>query len=62
MDDNPSKLEYEIAKYLKNTLPVKRTTLLGNKVDYFIGMYLLRDDGNQLFISVFLFPFHSYSV
>ncbi|RWS07479.1 hypothetical protein B4U79_02176 [Dinothrombium tinctorium] len=36
-DEKPSKIEYEVAKYLKSKLPVKKTTLLGHKVDYFIA-------------------------
>ena len=31
------KVEYEIAKYMRSKLPEKKTTLLGHKVDYFIG-------------------------
>ncbi|RWS25702.1 translocation protein SEC62-like protein [Leptotrombidium deliense] len=33
----PSKVEYEVAKYLKSKLPPKKTMLLGHKVDYFIA-------------------------
>ena len=36
--DKPSKVEYEVAKYLRSKLPPKKTTLLGHKVDYFIGL------------------------
>jgi len=36
-DGQPSKIEYEVAKYLKSKLPEKRITLLGHKVDYFIA-------------------------
>lgn len=32
-----SKLEYDVAKYLRSKLPEKRTTLMGHKVNYFIG-------------------------
>lgn len=35
--DKPSKVEYQIAKYLRSKLPAKKTTLLSHKVDYFIG-------------------------
>jgi len=36
-EDEASKLEYEVAKYLRNKLPKKSTTLLRDKVDYFIA-------------------------
>lgn len=36
-DEKPSKMEYDVAKFLKGKLPEKRTTLLGHKVDYFIA-------------------------
>jgi len=36
-DDKPSKLEYEVVRYLRNKLPQKQTTLLGHKVSYFIS-------------------------
>ncbi|KAG1673589.1 Translocation protein SEC62 [Nymphon striatum] len=36
-DEKPSKEQYAVAKYLKNNLPVKKTTLLGHKVEYFIA-------------------------
>jgi translocation protein SEC62 len=36
-EDKPSKLEYDVAKYLRNNLPPKKTTLLGHKVEYFIS-------------------------
>lgn len=36
-DEKPSRMEYDVAKFLKGKLPEKRTTLLGHKVDYFIG-------------------------
>jgi len=35
--EKPSKVEYEIAKYLRSKLPPKKTTLLSHKVDYFIA-------------------------
>ncbi|CAG2101637.1 unnamed protein product [Medioppia subpectinata] len=35
--DKPSKVEYEIAKYLRSKLPPKKTTLLSHRVDYFIA-------------------------
>ncbi|GFS29349.1 translocation protein SEC62 [Nephila pilipes] len=37
VDDKPSKEEYEVARYLKQKLPEKKTTLLGHKVEYFIA-------------------------
>jgi len=36
-DDKPTPVEYEVAKYLRNKLPEKKTTLLGVWVDYFIA-------------------------
>lgn len=36
-EDKPTKQEYEVAKFLRAQLPPKKTTLLGHKVDYFIG-------------------------
>lgn len=38
LDKKPTKEEYAIAKYLKQKLPEKKTTLLGHKVEYFIGI------------------------
>jgi hypothetical protein len=38
-EDKIPKIEYEVAKYLRNNLPEKKTTLLGHKVDYFIGEF-----------------------
>ncbi|XP_054165260.1 translocation protein SEC62-like [Oppia nitens] len=35
--EKPSKVEYEIAKYMRSKLPPKKTTLLSHKVDYFIA-------------------------
>lgn len=49
-DEKPSKAEYEIAKYLKDKLPPKKTTLLGHKVDYFIGNSIL----NYYFTNYFI--------
>lgn len=37
LDKKPTKEEYAIARYLKQKLPEKKTTLLGHKVEYFIG-------------------------
>ncbi|EEC09952.1 translocation protein SEC62, putative [Ixodes scapularis] len=31
----PSKVEYDVARYLRDKLPVKKTTLLSHKVEYF---------------------------
>ncbi|XP_076320232.1 uncharacterized protein LOC143230480 isoform X3 [Tachypleus tridentatus] len=36
-DEKPSKVEYDIAKYLRQKLPVKKTSLLSHKVEYFIA-------------------------
>lgn len=36
-ENEPSKLEYDVAKYLRSKLPKKSTTLLRDKVDYFIA-------------------------
>ncbi|KAI1285315.1 Translocation protein SEC62 [Halotydeus destructor] len=36
-EEKPSKLQYDVAKYLRRTLPEKKTTMLGHKVDYFIA-------------------------
>ncbi|KAM7312420.1 hypothetical protein ISCGN_009325 [Ixodes scapularis] len=33
--EKPSKLEYDVARYLRDKLPVKKTTLLSHKVEYF---------------------------
>ena len=35
--ETPDKFEYEIAKFLRSKLPPKQNTLMGHKVDYFIG-------------------------
>ena len=44
VDENKvPKIEYEVAKYLRNMLPEKKTTLMGHKVDYFIGETLAQD-------------------
>ena len=37
LDKKPTKEEYAIARYLKQKLPEKKTTLLGHKVEYFIA-------------------------
>ncbi|KAF8786438.1 Translocation protein SEC62 like protein [Argiope bruennichi] len=37
VDEKPSKEEYAVARYLKQKLPEKKTTLLGHKVEYFIA-------------------------
>lgn len=37
----PTKQENEIGKYLKWNCPSKPSTLLGEKVEYFIGKYRL---------------------
>ncbi|KFM75899.1 Translocation protein SEC62, partial [Stegodyphus mimosarum] len=37
LDKKPSKEEYAVARYLKQKLPEKKTTLLGHKVEYFIA-------------------------
>jgi len=37
LDKTPTKEEYAIARYLKQKLPEKKTTLLGHKVEYFIA-------------------------
>ncbi|XP_064460966.1 translocation protein SEC62-like [Ornithodoros turicata] len=34
-EDKPSKVEYEVARYLRDKLPVKKTSLLEHKVEYF---------------------------
>ena len=34
------RIEYDVAKYLRARLPEKKTTLLGHKVDYFIGQWI----------------------
>ncbi|XP_013790986.1 translocation protein SEC62-like [Limulus polyphemus] len=36
-DEKPDKVEYAIAKYLRQELPVKKTSLLSHKVEYFIA-------------------------
>ncbi|XP_023212021.1 translocation protein SEC62-like, partial [Centruroides sculpturatus] len=36
-ESKPTKVEYAIAKYLRDKLPAKKTTLLSHKVEYFIG-------------------------
>ncbi|XP_076364988.1 translocation protein SEC62-like [Tachypleus tridentatus] len=36
-DEKPDKVEYTIAKYLRQELPVKKTSLLSHKVEYFIA-------------------------
>lgn len=51
----PEKVEYEIAKFLRSNLPLKQTTLLGHKVDYFIGMTV------TLFESICSFNLSLYS-
>ncbi|CAN7985045.1 unnamed protein product [Ixodes pacificus] len=33
--EKPSKVEYDVARYLRDKLPVKKTTLLSHKVEYF---------------------------
>uniref|UniRef100_A0A131XIH3 Translocation protein SEC62 n=1 Tax=Hyalomma excavatum TaxID=257692 RepID=A0A131XIH3_9ACAR len=34
-DEKPAKVEYDVARYLRDKLPVKKTTLLSHKVEYF---------------------------
>lgn len=34
-EDKPSKVEYNVARYLRDKLPVKKTSLLEHKVEYF---------------------------
>ncbi|XP_067123798.1 translocation protein SEC62 isoform X1 [Centruroides vittatus] len=36
-ESKPTKVEYAIAKYLRDKLPAKKTTLLSHKVEYFIA-------------------------
>nr|XP_037279148.1 translocation protein SEC62-like [Rhipicephalus microplus] len=33
--EKPTKLEYDVARYLRDKLPIKKTTLLSHKVEYF---------------------------
>ncbi|KAH7960542.1 hypothetical protein HPB49_021059 [Dermacentor silvarum] len=35
--EKPAKVEYDVARYLREKLPIKKTTLLSHKVEYFNG-------------------------
>lgn len=35
LTEKPAKVEYDVARYLRDKLPVKKTTLLSHKVEYF---------------------------